>query len=96
MSNEGQQSDQEQKSNQKRQWRPIPKGDWELAALHETVLAFERSRNGALVTAYLTAIACLEDIVRKTLPAESDGWKRLDELRNRVEQGVGSVTNGRG
>jgi len=83
-------------SNQNRQWRPIPAGDWELAALQETVLAFERSKNGALVTVYLTAIACLEDIVRKTLPPDSDGWKRLDELRKRVDKGLGSVTKGRG
>lgn len=83
-------------SNQNRQWRPIPAGDWELAALQETVMAFERSGEVSLVTQYLTAIACLEDIVRKTLPPDSDGWKRLDELRKRVGKGLGSVTQGRG
>ena len=96
MSDQNRQASTEQKSNQKRQWQPIPAGDWELSALHETVMAFEHSKNGALVTAYLTAIACLEDIVRKTLPPDSDGWKRLDELRKRVGKGLGSVTQGRG
>ena len=68
-------------SNQNRQWRPIPAGDWEIAALQETVMAFERSQDGTLVTQYLTAIACLEEIARRALPAESDGWRRLEHLR---------------
>jgi len=72
-------------SNQRRQWRPIPAGDWELAALQETVMAFERNGHVALVTQYLTAIACLEEIARRSLPAESDGWRRLEHLRQRVQ-----------
>jgi hypothetical protein len=83
------------KSNQDRENGPIPVGDWQLAALQETVMAYERETNGALVTVYLTAIACLEDIVKKTLPLESDGWQRLDELRKRVDQGMGSMLKSR-
>ena len=75
-------------SNQNRQWRPIPSGDWELSALHETVLAFERGGDVTLVTQYLTAIACLEEIARRALPAESDGWRRLEHLRERVQSVV--------
>ena len=88
MSNQDQQSDQKSKSNQNRQWRPIPAGDWELAALQETVMAFERSQDVTLVTQYLTAIACLEEIARRALPAESDGWRRLEHLRERVQSVV--------
>jgi hypothetical protein len=75
-------------SNQNRQWRPIPAGDWEIAALQETVMAFERSQDVSLVTQYLTAIACLEEIARRALPAESDGWRRLEHLRERVQSVV--------
>ena len=87
-------------SNQGRTNAPIAIEDWQLAALHELVMAFERDQNTALVTTYLTAIACLEDIVRKTLPQDSDGWQRLDKLRQRVGEGMGSIlksrTKGRG
>jgi hypothetical protein len=41
-------------------------------------MAFERSGDVTLVTQYLTAIACLEEIARRALPAESDGWRRLE------------------
>jgi hypothetical protein len=52
------------------------------------VMAFERSQDGTLVTQYLTAIACLEEIARRALPAESDGWRRLEHLRERVQSVV--------
>jgi hypothetical protein len=75
-------------SNQNRQWNPIAAGDWELAALHETVMAFERNHNPAAITPFLTAIACLQEIVSKTLPPDSEGWARLDRLGQRVRDVV--------
>lgn len=75
-------------SNQNRQWNPIPAGDWELAALQETVMAFERNHNPAVVTPFLAAIACLQEIVGKTLPPDSEGWARLDRLGQRVQNVV--------